>query len=408
MFVTSSASVINTLLDVLVLAIALLLLLPSTVLWIECFAALLPVRQSQTINHQPQVAVLMPAHNEATGIQPILNHLLNQLNPNERLIVIADNCTDDTAAIARSTGATVIERQDSVHRGKGYALEYGLQFLASQPPDVVVIVDADCIVQPGTLAQISQTAAATGRPVQALYLMELPAKPKPKDAVSALAFLVKNWVRPQGLRAFGFPGILTGTGMAFPWSVLRSVSLASGNIVEDMQLSMDLAIAGYPTLFCSNTKVTGLLPQQEQAAKSQRTRWEHGHLQTIRAQVPPLLKAALQQKRLDLLAIALDLSIPPLSLLIMILGAVLMIASLAGALTHFWLPAEILLLEALIITTAILAAWLKFGRSDLPALTLLAAPLYVLWKIPLYVAFIINPQTKWIRTERDSVDISKS
>jgi cellulose synthase/poly-beta-1,6-N-acetylglucosamine synthase-like glycosyltransferase len=383
--------------------------LPSAVLWIECVAALFPPRRGSNPSEQiaqPKIAVLVPAHNEALGIQPVLQQLVAQLQPQDRLVVIADNCIDDTAAIARSTGAIVLERQDNQRRGKGYALDYGLQFLAADPPDVVIVVDADCAVESGALTRLAETAIRSGRPVQSLYLMERPAKPQPKDAVSALAFLVKNRVRPQGLHQFGFPGILAGTGMAFPWSVIRSVSLASGNIVEDMQLSMDLAIAGYPTLFCADARVTGLLPQQEQAAKSQRTRWEHGHLQTMRTQIPSLLRAAIQQKRLDLLAIALDLCIPPLSLLIMIWVTATVVCS-AGILLGIWLPLVIILLAGLLIFTAVLAAWFKFGRVDLPASTLLAVPLYILWKIPLYFAFLVKPQTKWVRTERDVVDGSK-
>lgn len=390
------------------LAAALLLLVPSFILWIECFAALLPSSHQPKLAFPPKTAVLVPAHNEAAGIRPVLENLLAQVRSPNRVVVVADNCTDQTAQIARSAGATVIERQDTERRGKGYALDYGLKFLAADPPDVVIVVDADCEVQPGTLDRIAASAFATGRPTQAIYLMELPAQPKPKDAVSALAFLVKNWVRPQGLHRLGLPGILTGTGMAFPWSVMQRVSLASGNIVEDMQLSMDLAIAGYPTAFCPDTKVIGLLPQQDQAAKSQRTRWEHGHLQTMRAQVPPLLKAAIQQRRFDLLAIALDLSIPPLSLLIMLWLTVTLLSVLAGFFTQFWLPTALMLLEGGIILTAILAAWGKFGRADLPASTLLAVPFYVLWKIPLYVAFLVKPQTQWIRTERDRIDAAGS
>jgi cellulose synthase/poly-beta-1,6-N-acetylglucosamine synthase-like glycosyltransferase len=83
-----------------------------------------------------------------------------------------------------------------------------------------------------------------------VYDMEQWSNPTPKDSISALAFLVKNLVRPSGLKQLGFPSLLTGTGMAFPWSIIRSVSLASGNIVEDMHMSLDLAIAGHPTLFC--------------------------------------------------------------------------------------------------------------------------------------------------------------
>ncbi|MBW4465900.1 MAG: glycosyltransferase [Pegethrix bostrychoides GSE-TBD4-15B] len=387
-------------------AAAGLLLIPTTVLLAECLAALWPARR-QAVAVRPRLAVLVPAHNEVLGIQPVLNQILTELKSDDRLVVIADNCTDETAIAARATGATVIERHDSERRGKGYALDYGLQFLAeANPPDVVVVVDADCLVQPGTLEQIAATAAATGRPVQATYLMERPAQPQPKDAVSALAFLVKNWVRPQGLDRLGFPGILTGTGMAFPWSVIRSVSMASGNIVEDMQLSMDLAIAGYPTLFCPDSRVIGLLPQQAQAAKSQRTRWEHGHLQTMLREVPRLFQEALRQKRLDLLVIALDLSVPPLSLLVILWGAVLLLAVAVGLLTNLWLPMALLSVEGAMILTAILSAWLKFGRADLPALTLLAVPFYLLWKIPLYLAYAVRPQTKWVRTERDAVSKS--
>lgn len=400
---TSSA---NWLIQVLLFALAALLLIPSLVLWVESVAALLPLSRQSNQTHPAPLAILVPAHNEALTIAPILSKLLAQLAPADRLIVIADNCTDDTAAVARSAGATVIERQDAAQRGKGYALDYGLKFLADNPPDVVIVVDADCVVEPGTLNRIADTAMAQQRPVQALYLMEQPAQPKPKDAVSALAFLVKNWVRPQGLYNLGLPGILTGTGMAFPWSVIGHVSLASSNIVEDMQLSMDLALAGYPTLFCPETRVIGLLPQQEQAAKSQRTRWEHGHLQTMRSQIPRLVKAALQQRRWDLLAIAFDLCIPPLSLLVILWLAALVLTSLGGLLTQIWLPATLVVGAGILIFSAILMAWAKFGRKDLPARSLLAIPLYVLWKIPLYFAFLVKPQTKWVRTERDVVDSS--
>jgi cellulose synthase/poly-beta-1,6-N-acetylglucosamine synthase-like glycosyltransferase len=399
---------ISLILSSALLTVAAVLAVPVTVLFIECMAALLPNPASNkavptVVPTVPlKTAVLMPAHNEAIGIGQVLKALLPQLSPSDRLVVIADNCTDETATIARGMGATVIERRDTTRRGKGYALDYGVSFLAANPPDVVVIVDADCVVQPGTLQRIAHQAATTHRPAQALYLMEQPADPKPKDAVSALAFLVKNLVRPRGLAQLGLPCLLTGTGMAFSWPVLQAATLASGNIVEDIQLGIDLAIANHPPLFCDHTRVTGLLPQQEQAATTQRTRWEHGHLQTILTQVPKLLKAALSQKRFDLLAIALELAVPPLSLLIMAWLAVAGLAVLAGLLGIAWLPLWVLAIEGLLILIAISSAWLRFGRSELPARTLLGIPLYLLWKIPLYLAFLIRPQREWVRTERDS------
>ena len=396
------------LLEIVFSAIALLLLVPVSVLWTECTAAFLPQRRLEpTPELRPRVNVLIPAHNEEMVLRLTLENLLPQLMPQDRLIAIADNCNDETASVARSLGVEVIERQEPERRGKGYALDYGLKFIAQAPPEVVVVIDADSIITPGTLDCLARLTYATNRPVQATYLLTQPANSEPKQAISALAFLVKNLVRPRGLDRLSLPCLLTGTGMAFPWKAIETISLASGNIVEDMQLGLDLAIAGYLPMFSDEAKVTGLLPQQQNAAKSQRTRWEHGHLQTLLTQVPRLLQASWQQKSFPLFALALDLCVPPLSLLvIMWLSAVVAALSL-GWLGAIWVPLVILAVEGLLILLSIFEAWAGFGRTTLPLLALIGIPLYILWKIPLYLAFLAKPQTKWIRTDRDVVEEGK-
>ncbi|HEY9601742.1 MAG TPA: glycosyltransferase family 2 protein, partial [Allocoleopsis sp.] len=270
--------VINTVLFV----IALFLLIPIAVLFIECMAALLPSRgQPGNVSvPRPNVSVLIPAHNEASCIGKTLSALMQQLTEQDRVVVIADNCTDETAAIARSFSTTVLERIEPDRRGKGFALDYGLRFIQANPPEVVAIVDADCTVHQGTIERLARMAVALKRPVQATNLLAPPAKLTPKDTVSSLAFTVKNLVRQRGLRRLGLPGLLTGTGMAFPWSLIGEASLASDNIVEDKLLGLELTLAGHPPAFCEEALVTGCLPQEEQAAKTQRTRWAHGHLQT--------------------------------------------------------------------------------------------------------------------------------
>lgn len=395
--------------DIVLFVLALILLVPIAVLFTECSAALFP-RRNQTKDVEvtrPDIVVLIPAHNEALCIGATLKTLLPQLTDQDRLVVIADNCSDETATIARSLGVTVIERQDTERRGKGYALDYGLRFIEKEPPSVVVMIDADCIVEQGAIEQIARLSEAVAQPVQAIYLMEQPDSPEPKDAVSVLAFMVKNLVRPKGLTRLGFPCLLTGTGMAFPWSVIAPAAIASGNIVEDMQLGLDLAIAGSAPVFCEQARVTGRLPQLSEVAKGQRTRWEHGHLQTLLTQIPRLINASIRQRRFGLLVLALDLSIPPLSLLVMIWAAVMGGALLAGALGASWIPASVLALEGLLVFISVVGAWAKFGRADLPVQTLLAVPVYILWKIPLYLTFLVRRQTKWIRTERDAIDVPK-
>ncbi len=395
--------------EIILFAISILLLIPSLVLMIECVAALFPPKVWRWQDSpRPRIAVLIPAHNEAAGIGATLETVLEQLTSLDQLVVVADNCTDETAAVAQEMGAIAIARFDDTRRGKGYALDFGMNFLAKHPPDVVVIVDADCIVAPGAIEQISRLAIARNRAVQATYLLTQPAKPSPKDAVSTLAFTVKNLVRPLGLAQFDLPCPLTGAGMAFPWAAIRKVSLASGNIVEDMNLGLDLALAGHPATFCYAARVTSALPQQARAAKSQRTRWEHGHLQTILTQVPRLLKMALQQRRFDLFAIALDLLIPPLSLLVMLWALATAVAIAATRFGISQIPVIMLGSAGVMILIAIVSAWAKHCRRDIPAKVLLTIPLYVLWKIPLYFSFLWKPQTKWVRTERDNADSSRS
>ncbi|WP_427161999.1 glycosyltransferase family 2 protein [Aliinostoc sp. HNIBRCY26] len=394
---------LNLFINCVVLVATLGLLFLSVVLFIECVASLLlPMKLvSQDNGQDKNVTVLIPAHNEANVIHSTLATIQSQLKMQNQLVVIADNCTDATADIARQAGATVIERHDPTHRGKGYALDYGLRFIESDPPDIVVLFDADCQVESGAIDKLIQYALATNRPVQATYLIAKSSHPSPKESVSAFAFKVKNYVRLLGLVKLGIPCLLTGTGMAFPWTVIRTVDLASSYIVEDMKLGLDLTIAGYGPVFCPEANVTAVLPQKAQAVKTQRTRWEHGHLKTILTYVPKLIQASVNQRRLDLLLSALDLCIPPLSLLILmwllLITTSLVFAFVAGT----WLPANIACIAGVLLLSAIVNTWLKFGRADLPLLQLLAVPLYILWKIPLYLKFLIKPQNLWIRTDRD-------
>ena len=392
-------------LNVVLFVGSLILLVPCIVFCVECLASLLPRRsqpESRGIN-RPKTTVLVPAHNEAAQIKPVLETALQQLTELDQLILIADNCTDDTAEIGRNLGVTVIERTNLELKGKGYALDYGLQYIKkNDPPEVVVILDGDCLLAPEAIENLTCLAHTTGKPVQSTYLMERPSNQGIKDNISVFALIVKNMLRLQGLNRLGWHCLLTGSGMAFPWSVIREVSLASGNIVEDMQLTIDLVLAGHTPLFCPTARVTGVLESSQKAANSQRTRWEHGHLRTILTQVPRLLKEFVIQRDFKLLILALDILVPPLSLLIMTWLATTIIAWLAVDLGASLIPAKILTLTGCFLFATVFLIWVVFGRSVLPLQNLLAIPLYILSKIAIYLKFVIQPQSKWLRTERDS------
>lgn len=348
-----------------------------------------------------KMAVLVPAYNEELLIQNTLSKIQEQLNAQDRLIVVADNCNDLTAVISRSMGAEVLERSSTEHRGKGYALDFGLKYLEQEPPDLVAIVDADCELEAKALTHLKQQVLETGLPAQAVYLFEQPAISSTKDKISSFALKVKNLIRPLGLHQLGLSYSLVGTGMGFPWSVLETIDLASGNIVEDMKLSLDLAIAGFPAQFCVQARVKGKLPQSEQASTVQRTRWEHGHLQLAMDYFPLLLKSALLQKKWSLVFVALDLVIPPLAFFVTFWILLTISLVILGCTIGFWFPNLISISAGVILVTAILLAWSKFGRQELPFLQLLTVPTYILWKMPLYFKFLYKPQSIWVRTNRD-------
>jgi cellulose synthase/poly-beta-1,6-N-acetylglucosamine synthase-like glycosyltransferase len=376
-------------------------LLPMAVLIAECLAALLPQRQQAHDTATPRLrcAVLIPAHDEQAGIGTTITAVQSQLQPGDRLIVVADNCSDRTAEVARSLGAVAVERNDPVRRGKGFALDFGVRFLEPEPAEVVVILDADCVMQDGALDLLARDAVH-GRPVQSCYVLTEPPEAPDRQRISAFAFKFKNVVRPLGLDRLGLPCLLTGTGMAFPWPLLRDAHLASGNIVEDMRLAVDLALAGHAPRLCRQAHVRSELPATTEAAIAQRKRWEHGHMQTLLSQVPRLLVGAVRQRQLSLFGLALELSVPPLSLLFLLWAAVL------GGAVAWWLfggsplPAAVLACGGLATLLAIFATWFKFGRPGLPFTVLLAAPFYVLWKVPIYLTLLFKRQQLWNRTER--------
>jgi cellulose synthase/poly-beta-1,6-N-acetylglucosamine synthase-like glycosyltransferase len=221
--------------------------------------------------------------------------------------------------------------------------------------------------------------------------------------VSGLAFRFKNLVRTLGLVRLAGLNYLTGTGMALPWKLVEQAKLSSSNVVEDMQFGIDLALAGSPPLFLPEARVDSPLPQQRAAARTQRTRWEHGHLKTLLGQAPRLLGLALRNRRLDLFWLALDLSIPPLSLLVLTMLTATAIAAIAWLLGASSLPLLVLIATDAALATVVLLGWAVHCRRQVPLWALLAAPLYAAVKLPIYLAFLIKRQQAWVRTERDTI-----
>jgi cellulose synthase/poly-beta-1,6-N-acetylglucosamine synthase-like glycosyltransferase len=273
--------------------------------------------------------------------------------------------------------------------------------LRHAPPEAVLIVDADCVPSPGALDVLAARAVALRRPMQGLYLMLTNAHAPMRIRMAAFAWAMHNELRPLGLHRLGLPCQMMGTGMALPWFCLERVSLASGHLVEDMQLGANLAAAGFPPQFCPDARVESWFPEDGAGLDSQRKRWEHGHLSMILSAAPRTLWHGLRSRNPRAVALALDMCIPPMALLALF---VLLSCGVGGWAASSGLTGAVIALGAIIsvlgFAAAVLLAWARVGRQWISLAELITAPLYVLRKLPVYASFVVKRQKEWIRTSR--------
>lgn len=391
-------------LDIVLLFIAIVLCIPSVILLGEVAAAFLPRQPRRTafVDQRPKsIAILVPAHNESSGITATLNDISGQLEANDLLTVVADNCTDDTAAVAATHGAQVVVRHDTKYRGKAYALAFGLEFIAKYKPDIVIVVDADCRVGPDAIKKLAFACAASNRPIQALNLMKSPVGNEAGFAIAEFAWIMRNNVRPLGLANLGLPCQLMGTGMAFPWEVIRSINLASSNVVEDLELGINLARRGSPPNFCIDALVTSQFPITDEGIIKQRQRWEQGSLSMLLQASLRTILTATWQRNGPLLVLGLDMTVPPLA----IHAAATLLAIVAFGIFYIseassGVPAVIVTASGVLLAASVLLAWFGFGRAALPVSQLPSLLPYLFAKTRIYRGFGSRHSPEWVRSDR--------
>jgi len=386
------------------LVLALAVLVPIVVLAVECFVAALlgrPRRRAPAdAGPRPRTVVLVPAHDEEEGLPRALGSLEGQLGPEDRVLVVAHNCSDGTARIAREHRVDVAEVNDDGTRGKPAALEAGLAALDASRPEVVAILDADCEARPGAIEALARRAHESGGPVQGIYVFD--DGRGGARSVSSLALLVKNLIRPLGLFRLGAPCLLNGSGSAYPFELLRDAPQGKGSIAEDYQLAVDLALAGKPPRFVPEAEVRTRLPGERRSAYRQRTRWEHGHLQLVFRTAPRLALAGLVRGRPALLALAADLAVPPLAFLALAWGASAALATATWLAGGGALAARVAAGSGILLAAAVLAGWIRFLGLGPTLAALARVPAYVAWKVPLYFAYFRDREKRWTKTPRDA------
>lgn len=376
--------------------LAVLLLPGSVLLSLLSCAGSLPVRRPRAVPAKGRIAIIVPAHNESLGIVRTLLNLQAEANADQdaQVIVVADNCSDDTASVAAANGARVLVRHDDSRRGKGFALDFAFQSLLQEDFRFFLVIDADSEINPDFLATIRHHFSEGAMVVQARYTV-LNANDSMRTRLMELALCAFNVLRPRGRAALGWSAGLLGNGFALRREVLENIPYTAGSVVEDLEYHLVLIWHGVSVAFADTAIVKGEMPNGGAGARSQRARWEGGRLRMLIQHAPGLLRDLICG-RSNALEPLLDLLLLPLSyhviLLCLLLAVPLVWANIAAS------------VGLLIVILHIIAA-ARVGTLSIRHLnSLLFVPFYLVWKLLLIPATIISAgrNSPWVRTARET------
>ena len=379
-----------------------LLSIPGTVeLLLLTVAAMSPSPRHEASSRSVRLAVVVPAHNERENIANCIHSLHNAASlfsgagtSAPVIVVIADNCSDETAQIASKCGARVLERFNETERGKGFALDYAFQALADEGFDAFLVVDADSEVAEDFLSVCAARFAAGAEALQCRYTV-LNAGESLRTRLMTVALYAFNVLRPRGRERLGLSVGIYGNGFGMSAATLRAVPYDASSVVEDLEYHLRLVAAGKRVQFVEDTCVRALMPTATDGATTQRTRWEGGRLRMLIDRAPSLFLAA-SRGDWKMIEPLLDLLLMPLAFHVVLLLPLLLIP-------HPWIWGYGLFGLGLVGCHVLVAIRVGGGTFG-DVLALATAPFYIIWKLTLVKALRRNAQrdASWVRTERES------
>jgi len=344
--------------------------------------------------------IVVPAHNEAAVITRCVRSLqqLNWPRDSFRILVIADNCNDRTAALAHAAGAHVIEREHAAMRGKGYALEHAFRLSGDEAwADAVVVVDADSEVSSNLLAACATRIESGAHAVQVHYGV-LDAQASWRTRLMAIALGAFHRLRSRARERLKLSCGLRGNGWCVSHALLAHVPYRAFSLAEDIEYGIELGLVGLRVHYADEAWVNAEMVSDSTAAGTQRRRWESGRMQLIKMRTRVLFLGAWHQRSAVNLDLAIDLLIPPLAYVAVNVAGLAVFAALLFArdlvaIEWLWLSVGCVG----VLAAYVLRGWQLSGVGAQGLLDLARAPLFVLWK--LWV--MLQPtETEWVRTRR--------
>ncbi len=396
---------------------ALALVVTGYLFVLTLFAGRHPPQEQPADARTLRFAFVIPAHNEQSGIAATVASALAATWPADRraVVVVADNCNDDTAAVARAAGAVVIERNDTSKRGKGYALERGFDAVlqhgaAGFDVDAVVVVDADSVVSENFLTACAARLAAGAQALQAEYGVRN-VHASWRTELMTLALAMFHTLRSNARERLGVSVGLRGNGMCFSRACLLAVPPQAYGLVEDVEHGIALGRAGVRVVAVNDAHVWGEMVSSSKASESQRRRWEDGRQALKRDVLPALLRDAVRTRSAVLLDLSLDVLVPPLSTIaLLVMSAVVTAVARAVVLLVGFDAVGVVdvvdavavgaLLPVLFLCSYVARGLALSGLGFGGVVALARAPGYVVWKLALKLRG--KPKDGgWVRTARE-------
>ena len=241
-------------------------------------------------------AIVISAHNEELVIANLLDSIKEQNYPKLAydVFLIADNCQDATASIARSKGAKVYERFDPVNKSKGHALNWFFpKFLAKYADDydVCTVVDADNLLSKNFLKEMNRRFNLGERVVVGYRVGKNPDTSVFSNC-NSLFWVMQNraadhprYVSGRSLVSVG------GTGFSFNLDIIRKSGWHTESLTEDLEFSLEMNLRGEEITYCREAKFYDEQPENFMSTIKQRWRWSYGTKELINLEAPKLLKS---------------------------------------------------------------------------------------------------------------------
>jgi cellulose synthase/poly-beta-1,6-N-acetylglucosamine synthase-like glycosyltransferase len=357
---------------------------------------------------QTQFLVMIPAHNEESGIQSTIESAQKLVYPSEkrRVVVIADNCDDSTAAVAEQCGAEVWVRNDMQNRGKGQALAWALERAADLSFDMLAVIDADSRIDPEFLRAIDgayeRAPHDEGIVFQGRY--EFAAAHDSAGWFETFTLASKEAensfvYRPRS--QMGLMNLLQGNGFCVSRRALRDVPFAASSVVEDAEYAVSLALHGLRVRYVDEARVVSRTTRNIRDAAPQRLRWATGIFQLIGRSVPKLLRQALGRGDWRLAEGALMMLLTSRLVVVYLTLAALLCTALSLNGAHTRLSAILLLITCVLQCVYLFLTFRKAGREPHALSSLLFMPFYVtLICIAQAAALLGFKRRQWSRTVR--------